>query len=266
MITKCKSQFARHGIPDVFISDNGPQFCSEKFRVFAQTYQFHHKTSSPYHPQSNGKAERTVQTAKNLLKKAQEDQKDPYLNALLDFRNTPMNEQVGSPAQQLMGRFCQPQPTSRLEPKTIRAKSVNRDIGKRQQQQKRYFDRHAKPLTPVSVGGDVLVQSDAGWKPAVITGIADAPRSYTLTTREGQTYRRNRKYIRKSHTAHDDSAHDDSNDDDDFPSTTQEATLQSDGNDCGQGTLPAPAATPQLRRSTRNTPRPLSYADPILIP
>ena len=97
---------------DVFISDNGPQFSSEKFRVFAQTYQFHHKTSSPYHPQSNGKAERTVQTVKNLLKKAQEDQKDPYL-ALLDFCNIPMNEQVGSPAQQLMGRkhFCQPQPT-----------------------------------------------------------------------------------------------------------------------------------------------------------
>ena len=65
------------------------------------------------------------------------------------------------------------------------------------------------------------MQSDAGWKPAVITGIADAPRSYTLTTREGQTYRRNRKYIRKSHTAHDDSAHDDSDDDDNFPSTTQ---------------------------------------------
>ena len=263
VITKCKSQFARHGIPDVFISDNGPQFSSEKFRVFAQTYQFRHKTSSPYHPQSNGKAERTVQTVKNLLKKAQEDQKDPYL-ALLDFRNTPMNEQVGSPAQQLMGRRTKtllPTSANLLEPKTIKAKSVNRDIGKRQQQ-KRYFDRHAKPLTPVSVGDDVLVQSDAGWKPVVITGIADAPRSYTLTTREGQTYRRNRKYIRKSHTAHDDSAHDDSDDDDNFPSTTQEATLQSDRNDCGQGTLPAPAATPQLRRSTRNTPRPFSYADP----
>ena len=166
--------------------------------------------------------------SKNLLKKAQEDQKDPYL-ALLDFRNTPMNEQVGSPAQQLMGRRTKtllPTSANLLEPKTIRAKSVNRDIGKRQQKQKRYFDRHAKPLTPVSVGDDVLVQSDAGWKPAVITGIADAPRSYTLTTREGQTYRRNRKYIRKSHTAHDDSAHDDSDDDDNFPSTTQNAALK----------------------------------------
>ena len=148
VITKCKSQFARHGIPDVFISDNGPQFSSEKFRVFAQTYQFRHKTSSPYHLQSNGKAERTVQTV--LLKKAQEDQKDPYL-ALLDFRNTPMNEQVGSPTQQLMGRRTKtllPTSANLLEPKTIRAKS---DIGKRQQQ-KRYFDRHAKPLTQLVLG------------------------------------------------------------------------------------------------------------------
>ena len=38
----CKSQFARHEIPDVLISDNGPQFLSEKFHL---CYQFEHHTS-----------------------------------------------------------------------------------------------------------------------------------------------------------------------------------------------------------------------------
>ena len=56
VIAICKSQFSRHGIPDVPITDNGPQFSSHTFRCFTQQYQFNHHTSSPYHPQSNGMA------------------------------------------------------------------------------------------------------------------------------------------------------------------------------------------------------------------
>ena len=47
----CKSQIARHGIPNIFISDNGQ-------------YQLNLKTSSPYYPQSYGKSEKGVQTIK----------------------------------------------------------------------------------------------------------------------------------------------------------------------------------------------------------
>ena len=47
-------------------------------------------------------AEKAVQTAKNLLKKAVADHKDPYL-ALLKYCNTPISDQLGSPAQRLMG-------------------------------------------------------------------------------------------------------------------------------------------------------------------
>ena len=88
VINRCKCQFARHGIPDTLMSDNGPQFSSAKFRQFSVTYQFIHITSSFHYPQSNRKAERAVQTIKNLTKKSQTDNKDFQL-ALLDFRNTP---------------------------------------------------------------------------------------------------------------------------------------------------------------------------------
>ena len=88
VINRCKCQFARHGIPDTLMSDNGPQFSSTKFRQFSVTYQFKHITSSSHYPQSNRKAERAVQTIKNLTKKSQTDNKDFQL-ALLDFRNTP---------------------------------------------------------------------------------------------------------------------------------------------------------------------------------
>ena len=75
IITHTKSLFARHGIPKVVYSDNGPQFSSEAYKQFALTYPFKHITSSPYFPQSNREAEKAVGTIKSLLKKGG----DPYL-------------------------------------------------------------------------------------------------------------------------------------------------------------------------------------------
>ena len=126
VITCCKAQFARYGIPDVLITDNGPQFASVEYQTFASDYQFKHKTSSPRYPQSNGMSEKSVQTAKRLLIKAKEDNRDPYL-ALLDYRNTPRSDLLGSPVQRLMGRRTKTLlPTSNLllEPKVIKIKVI----------------------------------------------------------------------------------------------------------------------------------------------
>uniref|UniRef100_A0A8C7WMF3 Gypsy retrotransposon integrase-like protein 1 n=2 Tax=Oryzias sinensis TaxID=183150 RepID=A0A8C7WMF3_9TELE len=98
VIHHLKSIFARHGIPEQLVTDNGPQFSGAVFAEFAQSYGFHHITSSPKHPQSNGEAERAVKTVKELLKKAA----DPYL-ALLAYRATPLQNGY-SPAQLLMER------------------------------------------------------------------------------------------------------------------------------------------------------------------
>ena len=49
VITSLKSQFARHGIPNVVRSDNGSQFSSSDFKTFAREWDFDHITSSPYH-------------------------------------------------------------------------------------------------------------------------------------------------------------------------------------------------------------------------
>ena len=74
-----KSIFARQGIPETFISDSGPQFSSSSFTQFATNYGFYHQTSSPNHSQSNGEAERAIQTVKSILNKAE----DPYLGPLM---------------------------------------------------------------------------------------------------------------------------------------------------------------------------------------
>ena len=81
-----------------FVSDNGPQFSSVAFTQFAMNYGFHHQTSSPNYPQSNGKTEHAVQTVKSMLNKAT----DPYLG-LLFYRAIPLANGY-SPAELLMGR------------------------------------------------------------------------------------------------------------------------------------------------------------------
>ena len=82
-----KSVFARYRIPDIVVSDNGPQFFSFIFQKFSEDYQFSHITSSPMYPQGNSQVEKGVQTIKILLKKAVESKEDPYL-VLLSYRST----------------------------------------------------------------------------------------------------------------------------------------------------------------------------------
>ena len=46
VIHALKVQFARHGIPEVLVTDNGTQFSSSEFANFAETWRFEHKTST----------------------------------------------------------------------------------------------------------------------------------------------------------------------------------------------------------------------------
>ncbi|XP_031560474.1 uncharacterized protein K02A2.6-like, partial [Actinia tenebrosa] len=154
IIRQMKRHFARQGIPDIVISDNGPQFSSDKFKAFTSAWGFDHCPGSPGHQQSNGKAEATVKEAKRLLKKAKETGGDLYL-ALLAHRNTPTVSMDSSPEQRLIGRRCQTQlPTTRqlLKPQTVRPKFVKRETKAKQLKQAKYYDRGARDLMPLEVG------------------------------------------------------------------------------------------------------------------
>ena len=96
-------QFARHGIPEVLISNNDPEFGNQEFKNFSTDWQFEHRISGPRYPQANAKVENAVKTCKGLLLKAKEDKRDPLL-AILSWPNTPSEGFSTSPVQRLMGR------------------------------------------------------------------------------------------------------------------------------------------------------------------
>ena len=60
--------FARFGVVDCVVTDNGTQFTSNEFKQFCDTYQVKHITTPQYHPRSNGQAERFVDTLKRALR------------------------------------------------------------------------------------------------------------------------------------------------------------------------------------------------------
>ncbi len=191
IIRQMKSMFSRHGVPNVVMSDNGPQYSSETFKNFAKTYNFKHVTSSPLYPKSNGAAERAVQSVKNLLRKAS----DPYLS-LLEYRATPVSQGL-SPAELLMGRKLRtvlPVLPSQLIPKQTDLPQFRSGESKKKLQMKTQYDeRHrATEMPELNPGDKVWVDKT----PCTVLQKADTPRSYYVSSPRGKI-RRNRIDLRK---------------------------------------------------------------------
>ena len=133
-------------------------------------------TTSQHYAQTNGRAEKAVQTAKSIIN---DDNSDPYL-ALLELRNSPVNDRMGSPAQRLMGRRTKsliPTSESLLYPRTIKPSLVQHEIKEQKTKQKYYYDQHSQPLTTLKVGDRVSIRKKSGWSPAVVTDFAQTPRT-----------------------------------------------------------------------------------------
>ena len=162
--------------------------------MFAKEWGFKHTTSSPEYPQSNGAAERAVQTAKRILKKASADGKDPF-EGLLKYRNTPFEDIGLSPAQLLMSRRIRTMlPTHKrlLIPLSVNPESVVKVLKCRQDKTQGYHDKTAKDLPPLESIDRVRVRPgrDKQWRQA-----EGVPRSYVVRDQQGTVFRRNRRQI-----------------------------------------------------------------------
>ena len=193
VISVLKELFSTHGIPDIIVSDNGPQFSSDAFRLFTTEYDFIHVTSSPKYPRANGEVEKAVRTVKALLRKNE----DPYL-ALLAYRSTPLQNGF-SPSELLMGRRLQtkvPAMPSILKPNvqdTDRQRVQLREDEYRSKQQIYHDKRHqARALPSLTTGQQVWVRDQN--REGQILGATKQPRSYLVKT-EMSTLRRNRSAL-----------------------------------------------------------------------
>ena len=256
VIMQIKSQFARHGIAREVISDNGPQFNCAEFVSFSKSWGFKHITSSPHRPQSNGMAERAVQTVKTLLTKAAADGKDPYI-ALMQYRNTPFPDSP-SPAQLLMNRRLRttlPATDAYLKPRISDPEVMMEAVDKRHSKQKKHYDKTALSSSrpPLKPGTSIRMQTERGgsWKPATVVSSAGAPRSYFVKTAGGSTFRRNRNMLRDTKETFRDN----------FPVEDQDENAEQIAEERQNPAVPGHAPVPYTTRYGRQVRTPVRYPD-----
>lgn len=200
VIRTLKRHFSTHGIPNKLQSDNGPPYSSREFQQFMTAYDIEHVTSSPHYPQSNGKVENAIKTAKNLLKKSKAAGTDFHL-ALLAWRNTPSEGLESSPAQRMFGRRTRtliPTTSELLKPKIV--EDVQGKLLRRKQLQAKHYNISAKELPPLCKGEIVRVKPtdrSGRWFKARVEQQVDV-RSYEVRTEDGRILRRNRRHLRSS--------------------------------------------------------------------
>lgn len=108
-INKLRETFARYGLVDTLVSDNGTQFTSNDFRQFLALNGIKHILTAPGHPSTNGQAENLVKTFKKSILANLDQNKDANLDQILcrfmmDYRNMTHCSTGESPAKIFFGR------------------------------------------------------------------------------------------------------------------------------------------------------------------
>ena len=178
--------FARTGLPKQIVSDNGPQFIAEEFQRFTKANGIQHIKSAPYHPATNGLAERFVQTFKNGLKAARYEKlslKRKLNNFLLAYRRTSHGTTGESPALLMYGREIRSR-MDMIRPDlraTVQAK-----------QYKQCDNRNSDSDRQLVVGQKVLARNYRGGEKWIACKVQSktGSLSYTVVTPNGMVWRR----------------------------------------------------------------------------
>ena len=185
--------FARFGLVEQIVSDNGPPFQSETFSVFCKNNGIKHVRVSSYHPASNGAVERLVQSFKNYLKSSRKDNlsvSQLIARFLLTYRNTEHATTNVSPAQLFLGRELRTR-LSLLRP------SVESNVQSKQADHKQKHDQTSK-FREFFVGDEVLVCDvrKNEWLNGVIAE-RSGPLSYVVTLADGRVWRKHVDHIKR---------------------------------------------------------------------
>lgn len=191
-IQNLRLMFSTHGLPAQIVTDNGTCFTSQEFENFCCENGIQHITSAPYHPQTNGLAERAVQTFKNSMKKMKDESlKTKVAKFLLKYRVTPHATTGVAPSTLMFNRKLR----TRLD---LVRPDVNRKIKKSQENQKKYHDEHAKDRE-FTEGQAVYVKNYSSnvpgkWMPGEVQK-KTGPVSYQVKLPEGGIVRRHQDQV-----------------------------------------------------------------------
>jgi len=183
--------FAQFGVPEVLVTDNGSCFVSSEFENFLLKNGIKHITSAPYHPATNGLAERAVQIVKKGLKKeAGGSMVTRLAKVLMAYRTTPQSTTGMSPSELLQGRRMR----TRLD---LLKPSVSERVELRQLRQKLSHDSLVRGKT-FSKGETVYARNfgtGEKWQPAVIEEVT-GPVSVIVKLQDGSLVRRHYDHLR----------------------------------------------------------------------
>lgn len=186
-IEQIRSLFVAYGLPEQLVSDNGPQFAAREFNDFLESWGVRHTYSPPYHPQSNGAAERCVQTVKRTLRKqllhdgtsgTHRTLRERLDHFLLAYRTTPCTVTGRSPAELFLKRA----PRTKL---SLLKPSFQEDMKKRQHKAKSQSDRHRSAFRFFTEGDKVYVKTVRGEKVSWTEGLVVeviSPVAYSVNT------------------------------------------------------------------------------------
>ena len=184
--------FSTFGLPDTIVTDNGPTWTSEKFQNFMNANGVEHITSAPYHPATNGLAERCVQTFKNAMRcNTNGSLRERVSRFLTKYRCTPHSTTGVSPAELMMNRKFKTH-LDLLHP------SVKAKVLKQQQSQIEQYDKTARSRE-IGVHDNVLVRNYSThgnkWEPGTVQQ-QTGPLSYRVSTPHHGILRRHANQIR----------------------------------------------------------------------
>lgn len=218
-ISKMRTVFSAHGLPEILVTDNGAAFTSTEFSEFTTKNGIRHVTSSPYHPSTNGLVERAVQTFKQAMKKGTSPLESRIANFLLTYRLTPHPSTGTSPAELLMSR----RPRSLLD---IIRPDISSKVRRAQEQQKFHHDKHSR-YRQFSVKQSVLAKNfgrGPKWLRGSITRCL-GPLSYRVFLQDGRSVRRHVDHLQPHHESSSDST--DTDDYLDIPLSTSDTPTPS---------------------------------------
>ena len=159
-----RSIFATHGLPEMLVTDNGTVFTSMEFQQFMKRNGIRHVKTAPYHPASNGLAERAVQAFKEHMKKSSNDSIETRVaRFLFSYRRTPHSTTGIAPAELLLGRL----PRSHLD---LVKPNLQKKFRSKQFFQTKYHDNQAQERH-FEVGDKVFIldlPAKKQWMPGTI--------------------------------------------------------------------------------------------------